>query len=53
MLIEESNYIMRCVVGSMVYGVALPGRDDRDEMAVYVEPPAHVTHGPIRPDGAA
>ena len=43
MLIEESNYIMRCVVGSTAHGVALPGRDDRDEMAVYVEPPAHVT----------
>ena len=43
MLIEESNYIMHCVVGSTAHGVALPGRDDRDEMAVYVEPPAHVT----------
>ncbi len=43
MLIEESNYIMRCIVGSTAHGVALPGRDDRDEMAVYVEPPAHVT----------
>lgn len=33
------NEILRTVVGSEVFGMALPGVGDRDEMGVYVETP--------------
>lgn len=36
----ESGLILRCTVGSGVHGIAIPGTDDHDEMAVFVEPPA-------------
>jgi predicted nucleotidyltransferase len=36
----ESGLILRCTVGSGVHGIAIPGTDDHDEMAVFVEPPS-------------
>lgn len=36
----ESGLILRCTVGSGVHGIAIPGTDDHDEMAVFVEPAA-------------
>lgn len=37
-----SNEILRGVVGSTALGTALEGTDDRDEMGVFIEPPANV-----------
>lgn len=34
----EKKTILRCEVGSGVHGLALPGRDDRDEMGICIEP---------------
>jgi uncharacterized protein len=34
--------ILRTVVGSGVHGIAIDGIDDRDEMGVFIEPPANV-----------
>jgi predicted nucleotidyltransferase len=34
--------IMRCEVGSTVYGTGLPGLEDHDEMGVYILPPQDV-----------
>ncbi len=36
----EGGLILRCTVGSGVHGIAIPGTDDHDEMAVFVEPPS-------------
>jgi predicted nucleotidyltransferase len=40
--IALGNEILRGVVGSTSHGTAIEGQDDRDEMAVFVEPPANV-----------
>jgi len=40
--IAERNQILRTVVGSGVHGIAIEGLDDRDEMAVFIEPIEHV-----------
>jgi hypothetical protein len=37
-----ANEILRGVVGSTSHGTAIEGQDDRDEMAVFVEPPENV-----------
>jgi hypothetical protein len=37
-----ANEILRGVVGSTSHGTAIEGQDDRDEMAVFIEPPANV-----------
>ena len=37
-----SGEILRTVVGSGVHGIAIEGRDDHDEMGVFIEPPAQV-----------
>jgi uncharacterized protein len=37
--IVEAGTILRATVGSTVHGLHHGGQDDRDEMAVYVEPP--------------
>ena len=37
--IVESGTILRGTVGSTVHGLHHGGQDDRDEMAVFVEPP--------------
>jgi predicted nucleotidyltransferase len=36
------NEILRGVVGSTAHGTAVDGQDDRDEMGVFIESPAHV-----------
>lgn len=36
------NEILRGVVGSTSHGTAIEGQDDRDEMAVFIEPPENV-----------
>lgn len=36
--IATENEILRGVVGSVALGLNLPGTDDRDEMAVFIEP---------------
>lgn len=36
------NEILRGVVGSTSHGTAIEGQDDRDEMGVFIEPPANV-----------
>lgn len=38
----EQGTILRGVVGSTVHGLAIEGQDDRDEMGVFIESPAHV-----------
>src|SRR3954471_14916404 len=38
----EQGTILRATVGSTVHGLHHGGQDDRDEMAVYVEPPEYV-----------
>lgn len=38
----SKNTLLRGVVGSTALGTALDGADDRDEMAVFVEPPEYV-----------
>lgn len=40
--IAFNNEILRGVVGSTSYGTAIEGQDDRDEMAVFIEPPENV-----------
>ena len=37
--IVEATTILRGTVGSTVHGLHHGGQDDRDEMAVFVEPP--------------
>lgn len=37
--IAMKNEILRGVVGSTAHGTAIDGQDDRDEMAVFIEPP--------------
>lgn len=41
--IAQDGLIFLTEVGSGVHGIALPGRDDRDEMGVCIEPPEYVT----------
>ena len=43
--IVERGTILRATVGSTIHGLHHGGQDDRDEMAVYVEPP----ESPARP----
>jgi hypothetical protein len=38
----EQGTILRATVGSTVHGLHHGGQDDRDEMAVYIEPPDYV-----------
>lgn len=40
--VSERNCILRGVVGSTVHGLAIDGQDDRDEMGIFIEPPANV-----------
>ena len=40
--IVEQATILRATVGSTVHGLHHEGQDDRDEMAVYIEPPEYV-----------
>jgi predicted nucleotidyltransferase len=40
--IVEQGTILRATVGSTVHGLHHGGQDDRDEMAVFVEPPEYV-----------
>ncbi len=40
------NEVLRVLVGSTVHGTQVEGTDDRDEMGIYVEPPAAV-FGPL------
>ena len=41
-LIVERSTILRGTVGSTVHGLHHGGQDDRDEMAVFVEPPEYL-----------
>jgi uncharacterized protein len=41
--IAEAGMILRVQVGSGVHGIAVAGRDDRDEMGLCLEPPQFVT----------
>ena len=40
--IVEQGTILRATVGSTVHGLHDGGQDDRDEMAVFVEPPEYL-----------
>jgi predicted nucleotidyltransferase len=40
--VVEAGTILRATVGSTVHGLHHGGQDDRDEMAVYVEPPEYL-----------
>lgn len=40
--IAFENEILRGLVGSTAHGTAIDGQDDRDEMAVFIEPPENV-----------
>lgn len=40
--IAENNTILRCLVGSKMHGLNVPGQDDRDEMGICIEPSSHV-----------
>ena len=40
--IVERGTILRATVGSTIHGLHHGGQDDRDEMAVYVEPPEFI-----------
>ena len=40
--IVEQGTILRATVGSTVHGLHHGGEDDRDEMAVFIEPPAYL-----------
>jgi hypothetical protein len=40
--IVEQGTILRGTVGSTVHGLHHSGQDDRDEMAVFVEPPEYL-----------
>ena len=48
----ERGTILRATVGSTVHGLHHGGQDDRDEMAVFVEPPEYLL-GLARPAGSA
>ena len=39
--IAEQGCVLRTVVGSQVHGVVRAGTDDRDEMAITIEPPEY------------
>ena len=40
--IVEQGTILRATVGSTVHGLHHGGQDDRDEMAVFIEPPEYL-----------
>jgi uncharacterized protein len=40
--IVEHGTIVRATVGSSVHGLHHGGQDDRDEMAVFIEPPEYL-----------
>ena len=40
--IVEQGIILRATVGSTVHGLHHGGQDDRDEMAVFIEPPEYL-----------
>jgi uncharacterized protein len=40
--IADAHTILRVQVGSGLHGIAIPGTDDRDEMALVCEPPEYV-----------
>lgn len=40
--LAEQGTILRAEVGSGVHGLAIKGRDDRDEMGICIEPPEYV-----------
>jgi len=40
--IAEKGTVLRCQVGSGVFGVTVDGQEDRDEMGICVEPPEYV-----------
>ena len=40
--VAYDNEILRTVVGSGVHGIAIEGRDDHDEMGIFIEPPDRV-----------
>lgn len=40
--VAMNNEILRGIVGSTAHGTAIDGQDDRDEMAVFIEPAANV-----------
>ena len=40
--LAEKGTILRAEVGSGVHGLAIKGRDDRDEMGICIEPPEYV-----------
>ncbi len=46
----ERGTILRATVGSTVHGLHHGGQDDRDEMAVFIEPPEYLV-GLARADG--
>lgn len=39
---KDSVTILRTTVGSTIHGTAVQDQDDRDEMAIVIEPPSHV-----------
>lgn len=49
--VAEPTTILRGLVGSTVHGLAVPGRDDRDEMGVCLEAPEHVVGIARMPNG--
>ena len=51
--IAEQGTILRAQVGSGVHGTSVAGQDDRDEMGICLEPPAHVTGVAMVPAGTA
>jgi hypothetical protein len=40
--IALGNEILRGVIGSTAHGTAIAGSEDRDELGVFIEPPANV-----------
>ena len=50
--IAERGTVLRAQVGSGVHGTSVLGQDDRDEMGICLEPPAHVTGVAQVPAGA-
>jgi hypothetical protein len=51
--IVEQGTILRATVGSTVHGLHHGGQDDRDEMAVFVEPPSTCSASPAPPASVA
>ena len=51
--IVEGGTILRVTVGSTVHGLHHGGQDDRDEMAVYIEPPEYLVGLRVRAGSAA